>query len=216
MEMISIKFSRSPLVGLDNPFTNLLIIEDFIDFINANTSIELTAAELNTLGDLMNFDLLVWPLINRLSQMSEVDLDSYIDFITNHPDFIQTPNESVYFLDHSDFTIALDNWLSNHNDDLGISLGQFIFDTYFENNLSEAIRESFMEITEVYNVTDNLSFDESIPNDFSSEPGLINGEVKTTFKKFIEFIPPARLEIVITGIPGIKPTNSVIIDPYVL
>jgi len=201
-----------------NPFTKLLLIEDLINYINTNTQIELTANELSTIGNLANFDLLIWPLLNWLNNsappLTEIDLDFYINFITNHPNFIQSVNESIYLMSRSGFTNTLDSWLLSHNDELGKNLGHFIRDTYDENNLSGGLRKSFMQLSQAYSKIDN--FDLVIENINAFVNSASSGEVTTKFNLFVNGFLPAIYQIQVTGTPGIEinePYNS---DPYQL
>lgn len=129
----------------------LSAIEELIIYIKDNTDIDLTSATLDILNSFEYFDLITYSLNNTKESLSEDELQAFISFITNFPDFIKTPSESLFLQFNMSITMGLETFLLNHNDELGMQLGYASIALFMNGTNQYSGRQHYNQLGEVYN-----------------------------------------------------------------
>jgi len=143
------------------------IIAQILQHIESNTNIHTNLGTILALLNSTQFDFTTYILYQNLETLSEDEIEAFLNFITNHPQFINTEEETLALLNDAELTNRLNDFLSS------FTVGQFPDPNGFAYNVGHIIAELSATI-ETDALMDRAEYVKHLIQDVYNDPNLFS------------------------------------------
>jgi len=122
------------------------IISNILNYIDENhPSIYVPFSFVLVMSNNSQFDHTTAVLADHLENLDKEELEAYIMFVSNHPQFLEDESETIQLLYNEELTLLLNDFLPTFNEEdyVSNSVGHIIIDLVQEDNLSIGLSQLF-------------------------------------------------------------------------
>lgn len=136
-------------------FKVLETIHGLINYIKVDRQLPLSQATIDILKDFDYFQLLTIPLDGTKENLTDDQILAFLEFITNHPNFIESEEESLYLQFDNVFTGLLNDYLLENNSNKAKEIAHAALQGYTTGSFTSGYREVIANMKDLLQLISN-------------------------------------------------------------